>query len=470
MQTRKDLYQAHRLMQQRVSLALLQAEPDAVESPMRRMTVAVICGVCVAVLVIAGFGIWGLLFKGGARGLEAADVLIIEKETGTKYAYSKADRKLIPFLNYASARLAMPGTSIKQKSVSRRSLAKYTRGPVVGIVGAPDALPDRKKMARAPWSLCARDAEGQTGGTGPVVTLIGGRDVGGRALPANSAVIVRGGAQDWVVWNNQRMRVASAELGILTNDRSTPVAQKWLNGIPSGPDFAAPDIPGRGTTGPGPNGPGAEVGRVYKVAAVAGGGERWFVQMQDGLAPISQTEATLLINDQRSRGLPQPRDIRASDASTNASNVVVHKRELPERLPAVVPYDPAEPLCAVYRDTGKLSTAAQLTIGGTLPEVKTSAVTAPSAGPGTLDQVVLPGGGTLAGQLSTPNQPPQTLFLVTDQGIRFPIPKAEEAAKLGYDADEAAPVPANLLQLLPEGPALESRAATSPPGLLRPGG
>lgn len=38
MQTRKDLYQAHRLMMQRLGMALLQAEPDVPESPMRRHT------------------------------------------------------------------------------------------------------------------------------------------------------------------------------------------------------------------------------------------------------------------------------------------------------------------------------------------------------------------------------------------------------------------------------------------------
>lgn len=458
MQTRKDLYQAHRLMQQRIGLALLQAEPDAVESPMRRTAVAAICGAMAAVLVAAGFGIWGLIFKGGARGLEKPGVLIVEKETGTKYAYSPRDGKLIPFLNYASARVAMPNTSIQQRAVSRKSLRKYARGPMVGIPGAPDALPDPKRMARAPWSLCVRTTERQDAQTGPVVTLVGGQDVGGRPLGENQAVAVQGGAQSWVVWNNLRMRVTPADLRALTPNPPTPVAPAWLNGIPAGPDFRAPDIPGRGGFGPGPDGPQTRVGQVFKVAPVAGRGERWFVQLGDGLAPISQTEASLLISDPSSRDLPPAREIQPAVASSDPSETTVHKKELPETMPTARTFEPAQPLCAVYRNTERLSTAAELTLGGTLPEPRTTAVAGPSVA-GSLDQVVLPGGGTLAGVLPAPGQPPQARYLVTDQGIRFPIPRPEDVTKLGFNPESAAPVPANLMLLLPQGPALEQQAA-----------
>ncbi|TDD65034.1 type VII secretion protein EccB, partial [Actinomadura rubrisoli] len=140
MQTRKDLYQAHRLMTQRVALALLQGRPSAAESPLRRTGVGALCGVMVVVLVAAGFGITGLLFKGGARNLERPGVLIIEKETGATYAYSPEDDRLVPFLNYASARLAMPTPQIQRKLVSSKSLAKYARGPLTGIHGAPESL------------------------------------------------------------------------------------------------------------------------------------------------------------------------------------------------------------------------------------------------------------------------------------------------------------------------------------------
>src|SRR5688572_9603518 len=182
MQTRRDLYQAHQLMMHRVSLALLQGEPDAPESPMKRMTVASLSGLMVGVLVAAGFGVWGLLAKNGTKNITKPGTIIIEKETGAKLAFNNDTGKpvLYPFLNYASARLGVEGT-ITQKSVSRNALTKYARGPALGIPGAPDALPDPKKTTRAPWSLCVRTVDAPLGARS-FVTLVGGQNVGGQPL------------------------------------------------------------------------------------------------------------------------------------------------------------------------------------------------------------------------------------------------------------------------------------------------
>lgn len=449
MQTRKDLYQAHKLMTQRVALALLQGQPDAVESPMRRMVVASLCGAMVAVVVAATYGIIGLIFKGGARGLEKPGMLIIERETGAKYGYSASSRALIPFLNYTSARLAMPSGQIERRTVSRKSLAKYDRGPLSGIPGAPDALPDAGRLARAPWSLCVR----RTDAGATLVSLVGGRDVGGRALSLDQGVLVRDETQAWLIWANKRLRVSPASQRVLSNAEPVPVAGRWLNGLPQGPDFAAPDLPGRGRPGAGPSGGQVPVGVVYR-AALPGGERRWYVQLLDGLAGISETQAELLLSV---AGAPAEREITLAAANGKPSAVKVFDGAIPERRPRIVPYDPAQPLCATYRDTDRLSLDARLTIGGSLPAGST-------VSSGGVDQVVMPGGGTLAGLLPGPNIKPQTYFLVTAQGVRFPVPAPEDVAKLGYSASSAVPVPAGLLRLLREGPTLSSAAALKPLG------
>ena len=51
MQSRRDLFAAHRLMTQRVALALLRGEPDIPDQPLRRLNVATFSGVLVAVIV-----------------------------------------------------------------------------------------------------------------------------------------------------------------------------------------------------------------------------------------------------------------------------------------------------------------------------------------------------------------------------------------------------------------------------------
>src|SRR5712671_6404474 len=103
MQSRKDLLQAHRLMTQRAALALLQAEPDPPDRPLRRLNVGVFSGVLVAVMVAAVFGVWGLLSPGNAQGLTAPGTLIIDSQTGTSYIWCQHG-KLCPVVNYASAR------------------------------------------------------------------------------------------------------------------------------------------------------------------------------------------------------------------------------------------------------------------------------------------------------------------------------------------------------------------------------
>ena len=50
-------------------MALLAGEPDLPEPPTRRLVVSVFAGLMVGVLVVAGFGVWGLLSPGGATGL-----------------------------------------------------------------------------------------------------------------------------------------------------------------------------------------------------------------------------------------------------------------------------------------------------------------------------------------------------------------------------------------------------------------
>src|SRR6202044_1702062 len=182
MQTRRDLLQAHRLMTQRAALALLQAEPDPPDQPLRRLNVGLISSVLVAVIVAAAFGVWGLLAPGGAQGLTSAGTLIIDSQTGTSYIWCD-HHELCPVLNYASARLALGLSAPDQRTVSQASLAQYPRGPLIGIPGLPQPLPDASSLVGQPWSVCVQAVTNPaTNQAHQVTTLVGGRGVGGRAL------------------------------------------------------------------------------------------------------------------------------------------------------------------------------------------------------------------------------------------------------------------------------------------------
>ena len=148
MQSRKDLFQAHRLMTQRASLALLRGEPDIPDQPLRRLNVATFSGVLVAVIVCVLFGMWGLLGHGGSALKQQPGLLVIDQQTGNSYVFCQRD-KLCPVLNYASARLALQSPSVTQQTVSQASLTKFARGPLIGIPGLPQPLPEARPAGQA---------------------------------------------------------------------------------------------------------------------------------------------------------------------------------------------------------------------------------------------------------------------------------------------------------------------------------
>ncbi|NBE99236.1 type VII secretion protein EccB [Nonomuraea sp. KC401] len=462
MQTQKDLYQAHRLMQQRLGLALLQAEPDVPETPMRRHNVATFCGIIVGVLIMAAFGIWGLLSPGNATKLEEPGRLLVEEETGAKYVYSQEQQRLLPVANYVSALLLLDTSNFEVRSVSAASLAKYPRGPLVGIAGAPDSLPEKDKLVKGPWSVCVTEAPDASGTPVPYVTLVGGTKVGGTPVGAG-ALVVTDGNQSWVIWNDTRMKVNDSGVRAL-NARPKKVPPTWVNAIPPGPDFLPPKVSDLGRKVRGPSGGRAAIGQVYTVQGVSGAAARWYVLLSDGLAPITLTQATLLLEDpaiKRAYGkqVAKPLEIDAATANSKTSRQNLAVSGLPTTLPKVVPS--SSPLCSVYADTQNGSARAKVTVGGsmTIPPPSTR------GDQEHFDQVLLPAGAAaLGGLLPGDGQKGsvQTYFLLSDQGRKYPLTSADQINKLGYGADDVAPMPGNLVHLLPEGPTLDPADARSP--------
>ena len=76
------------------------------------------------------------------------------------------------------------------------------------------------------------------------------------------------------------------------------------------------------------------------------------------------------------------------------------------------------------------------------------------------DQVrVAPRAGLLARTLPAPGVPGEGLYLVTEDGAKFPVADNAAATALGYATSAAVAVPADLLALLPTGPVLRTLGA-----------
>jgi type VII secretion protein EccB len=448
-QSRRDLFQAHRLMTQRASLALLRGEPDLPDQPLRRLNVATFAGVLVAVIACVLFGMWGLLGHGGAALKQQPGLLVIDQQTGSSYVFCQQG-KLCPVLNYASARLALRSPAVTQQTVSQASLTKFARGPLIGIPGLPQPLPEASLLVRQPWSVCT--APGPPGQP-PRTALAGGIATGGRPL-GGQAVLARALGQDWVIWGGERMPIQPATLAELFSSRTpVPVPPVWLNVLPQGPAFAPPAIADQGTRLTGPAGP-VRVGQVYDVSLVAGSGLQYYVMLTGGLARITKTQAELLDSELHA---PPPARLNPSQISGHMSAVRISAGGLPDSVPAIA--GTSAPLCVVYAGPGAQMTR-QVVLGGRMPSggVRTGV----AAGIG---QVVLPpGAGALVGAApgSGPSGTAISYFLVSG-GRRYALASKSVAGMLGYDlSPQAVVLPASVIDLIPAGPALDPAAAVKP--------
>ncbi|GIG57348.1 type VII secretion protein EccB [Longispora fulva] len=456
MRTRRDQVQAYRFVTRRLVSAMLSGEPETTNLPLRRLLLAAIGSVMIAVLVFAGVGAYGLLHPGGNESWKKDMTLVIERESGARYVYSQG--KLFPVLNYASARLIVGDPNPVQELASRDSLAGTPRGRPVGIEGAPDSLPDPGALLGLPWSVCSAPKVADTADLATHL-VIGSAPTGGSPLGAEG-LLVSSGSSTYLLWGDHRLKVpdrtALAALGMTATP--LPVGQALVDGITAGPDLAAPAIPGFG-------GEGRRVGaQATRIGAVYQSGSQYYVMLSDGLAPVHEVTANLL--NAASSTFTQ---VSPADASAVPSATRVEPEGLPLTAPRLRTMDGATlpAVCAGYR--GDPDKPITIDVYAKAPDQfakpQEPAVTTGRDAVRTADRVVLPGGrGALVQARSAPGVPASgTVFLVTDQGIKYGLAGNAQAA-LGYAGATVIGVPAALLALVPTGPGLDPAAAVAAVG------
>jgi type VII secretion protein EccB len=477
--TRRDQVQAYRFAQTRVQSALLNGQPDRTDVPMRRQRIAGFVGVMAAVLIAAGFGIYGLLRPGGRQGWRAENTLVVERETGARYIYDPRDQALHPVLNYASARLILNADKVTVRQFSQSSLADAPRGAPRGLPGLPDAFPGPSGMLRGPWLVCSGPAG--DAGTGLVVS-VGAAPTGQRLDHGHALLVSLPDRRRFLIWNDTRMEVtqpsALPALG-LENVTPTPVTTTWVNSILPGPDLGSPPLPGLGTvTRYLVAGAPAKVGQVQKVDADGGVPVRYYVALTDGLAPIPDTTALLLLGNPALRAAYGPGQSVAALTRARAdigAAPLSATRLTPDGFPDTVPQalqqagnaadGDAQTACAAYADTGGRTTGTTVYVGRQAGATLSGMAAAGSTGPagasvGQGPRVLLPPGrAAVIRMLPHPGQPSDAMFLVTDAGVKFPIPGRDALRVLGLGSVDPVPVPNGIADLIATGPALDPARA-----------
>ncbi|WP_371649073.1 MULTISPECIES: type VII secretion protein EccB [unclassified Streptomyces] len=467
MQSRRDQVQAHMFVMGRVAAGMYRDDPDAPEPPHRRTSRGMGVGLAIGVLVALAVTVYGFVVPGGSDGWKKEGTLVLDKQSGARYL--SLDGRLHPVLNQSSARL-LAGDRLSVKSLSSASIAAAPRGPALGIVGAPDALPAASRLSRDAWSACATRAE--PGGDGALLTLGVGLSAGGRPVTAGRAVLVRGGTRHdtYLLWHGTRSRVdpangAPAALGY-GDTPAFPVPEGFLNALPPGPDLATPEVAGRGAQGPSLAGRPSRVGQLF-----GDGAGHHLLLRSDGLAPLTPLQYALLKGDPRTQRTAYA-GAAVTEAPVGPDDLARHRAPgtaasspgpgLPDDVPRVMEVEAGEAVCAVTA-TG----AGGPSVSVVLPQVSAVAGTPPAAGPGlvadarTADRVALrAGSGALVRAVSSSGTG-RALYLVTESGAKYPVADADSLQQLGYPAASAVALPTALLSMLPTGPALDVGALRS---------
>ncbi|MDO0916584.1 type VII secretion protein EccB [Streptomyces sp. DT2A-34] len=435
MQNRRDHVQAHRFAVGRLVSALLAGDPGPVEVPMRRGNLGMQFGALVAVLLAAGFGVYGLISPKESTAWRNPGSIIVEEETGNRYLL--LDQQLYPMANYASA-LLVAGARAKTVSVARDTLAEVRRGPQLGIVGAPDEVPPATDLLSGDRAVCLPPGSAKT-----LVDL----DPAGRStpVPRNQRVLLSGPDRTtYLVWNSRAYKLSHAELvalGMVTQ-RTVRVSSTWLAQLPSGGKLTAPRIPEAGSAGSSVAGESAKVGQLFETTAA--GAREMYVLLTDGLAPINRTEFALL---SAVPGASTPRQVTTADI---AAAPVSQDRSLLTAVPDLLSgpaFSPGGSALCVLQKAGSSK-------GGTV-------VTEPiAAGPRPSGLFVPPAKGLIvAAESAQAPDATSRIYLITDSGRKYPFANTDALAALGYGQAKVRTLPRQLLDLAPTGPTLDTTTA-----------
>jgi type VII secretion protein EccB len=455
MASRTDQLQAYQFMTQRVISALVMRETDPRQSPLRRGVGAVFGGLMIAILVGAGFGIFGILTKVGSDGWKTDGSVVIEKESGASFVYLNGT--LYPTLNLTSAKLASGQPNPPVFRVAGGSLGAVPRGNTVGIPGAPASLPTAAKHIGLPWTVCALP-----GATSTVALAVSLAPDGGRSL-ANDGVLVRDVklGTTYLVWHSARHLVQSSRTlvpALFGATTSLPVGTAWLNTLSPGADIGPITINGAGSASAAVKG--RKIGDM--LIAQTGSGPQYYLVFNDGLAPITELQRFIL--DATAPVKPIQVDLSEVNAAARSARLTPTDglQQPPATAPPLARLDGGEQLCAI---TSSAKAPPTVWLGGTVAGLGEATPTTSTTADGAAlaDRILVPAGRVAVVRvLGGPDAESGPYFIVTDLGIKYPVPAEPVLAMLGYAPAQAIDVPSNLMARIPTGPTLDPAAAVIP--------
>ncbi|MER5267512.1 type VII secretion protein EccB [Actinosynnema sp. NPDC002837] len=465
MASNRDQVQAQQFLLQRVVSALVTGESDPEQPPFRRSVVAAFGSIAIAVVVLAGFGVYGMVSPGGSTAWRG-EFVVVEEETGARHVY--LDGRLHPVANYVSALLAL-GKHADTRTVSRESLAGVPRGPRIGIADAPDSLPGPARLLTGGWTMCSQPRADVTGATvNDSVLVVGGGVPGGRALSSEALLVeVPDTGDQYLLLRGFRHRIKEADaVAVGLALRSQPrarVGSALVDVLPAGEPIAPIALPDTGAASKAA--PGARIGQLL-VVETSGGEVQHYLAEAEALRPISQLQYDV------QRAFPPtaqaydggqpvgiPLGLVVAGQAKQGPPVATGPGKPPTTRPEFAAVD-GSALCAAFDGEGAPPT---LVVDPDLPDPDPlMTATARRTGTGTplADRVVVPPGrAAVVEVMPGPDAPVGTVALVTDQGRAHSLASRELLEVLGYEDITPVRLPVSLVSRVPHGSPLDPAAA-----------
>ncbi|MFY2858575.1 type VII secretion protein EccB [Mycobacterium sp. THU-M104] len=405
-------------------------------------------------------------------GAVGDSTIIGDRDSGAIYA--RIDGRLYPALNLTSARLAT-GSAAQPTWVKPAEIAKYPAGPMIGIPGAPAAMPVNRGTVSA-WTVCDNAGRPRSGDK-PVVTSIAGRlNGGGRAAPlrGDAGLLVTFQHSAYVIWDGKRSRIDPANRAVTLSLGLDPgvtspveISRALFDALPATEPLTVPPIPEAGA--PSKWVAGSRVGAVLQ-SQTSRGTSQFYVLLPDGMQKITSFVADLL-RSANSYGSTTPRTV--------PPDVLVSTPEV-NSLP--VDYFPsgrlnfvdsaANPTTCVGWEKASTDPQARVAVynGRGLPvlasmDERIVHLVRDDRGPASVvaEQVlVLPGAvnfvASTSGVITSDSR--ESLFWISPNGVRFGIVADDASLRaLGLDPAAAVQAPWPLLRTFAAGPALSQQAA-----------
>lgn len=464
MATKKDLVEAYSFSRRRLVTAFVSGAPGGREVEPARPGRTIVGGIALAVLLVAGAAVAGVLSPRTEVDW-ASPGLVISEEKGAPYVILDDDGDggtvVRPVINITSAQLIL-GSAVEPLVVPQAEISSRSPGESIGILRAPATVPDASALLPTGWTACTADGAG-------VMTTVSGAPA---ASPTpGEATLVRSGGALYVVAeapdapgeepraHAYRLPPDAANNDNLLDGIGAPVTAQalavppgWLALVKRGGDLAGRSValPGAGTRPDyaGSSGvPGdARVGDYYTI------GDQGFVLTADGPAALDEFALAVYLNT--SLGF-RPRDLGLEQSP-----------DLP-RAPQS-PYADAEwPVAALTPATGEPCLVLQ-TSAGEQPRARLA--TAPADGaaadalrPGRDDAAVASGRGAFVLSGSWDDAERGEPFLVDDRGEAYPMVGPDVVTSLGYDGYDPPVVPDSWVELFGDGVPLSVADALCPP-------